>query len=414
MPVSDADKHSPSPGAEARAHFPIFEDRKLAYLDTAASSQKPRSVIERMSEYLSREHANIHRGAYRLSAESTERYELARRRVAAFLRAPSPECVVFTRGTTEAINLVARSCERWFEPGDTILLSLLEHHSNIVPWQLLAERRGLKLEFVEISDHAVLDLQDLASKLESRRPKLVALTALSNAFGSITPLGECVRLARSHGARILVDAAQAAPHSRIDVAALDLDFLAFSGHKLYGPTGIGALYAKLEHLQRMEPFHGGGDMIRSVDVTGSTWAEPPQKFEAGTPAIAEAIALGSAIDFVEGVGLEKIAAHEHALFEKAKALLQAEPGVTIYGPCRAGVEQASILAFNVEGVHPHDLATVGDTHGVCFRAGHHCAMPALKRLGLQSTARVSFGVYSLEEEIAPLLETIRKARKLFA
>lgn len=402
-------------GSAIRTQFPIFSTwprGHLAYLDTAASSQKPKCVIDRLEHYLSFEHANIHRGAYALSSEATENYERSRNRVAAFLNAPTPKSLVFTRSTTESINLVAYAYEKFFKSGDVILLTLLEHHSNIVPWQLLAKRKGLKIIFADIDAHGALDLNDLQKKLKEYKPKLLAITHVANSLGTVVPLAEIIPLARAQGCKVLVDAAQSVVHMKLDLQALDPDFLVFSGHKLYGPTGIGILYARPGLLDEMDPFQGGGDMISSVTVDGSTWAEAPQKFEAGTPAIAEAIALGTAVDFVDSIGRERIAAHEKRLVEEAFLLLSKEPGVTLYGPITKGLEQSSVLSFNVAGIHPHDLASIGDKHSVQFRAGHHCAMPTLKRLGIPASARISFGVYSCSEDLPPLIETIREAKKI--
>jgi cysteine desulfurase/selenocysteine lyase len=404
------------PGVEARREFPIFFrdwERRLAYLDTAASSQKPACVINRLSCFYSEEHSNIHRGAYSLSAEATLRYEEARTAVAQYLGAKSTKSIVFTRGTTEGVNLVAHAYERQFKKGDTILLTLLEHHSNIVPWQLLAERKNLNIVFAEVTDYGELDLADYRAKLKEHRPKLVACTQLSNALGTIVPIETVIKDAHAVGAKVLVDAAQSAAHAAIEVAALDADFLVFSGHKVYGPTGIGVLYAKEELLEVMDPFLGGGDMIREVTTRGSTWAPPPAKFEAGTPPIAEAVALGTAVEFINSMGRGRVHAHEASLFAKAYELLRNEPDVTVYGPITKGGDQASILSFNLKNVHPHDLSTVADTFNVQMRAGHHCAMPLLNRLGIGASARISLGVYSVEDDLPPLLEAIRHARKLF-
>jgi len=408
------------PGAAIRKEFPIFatasarpgSTRELSYLDSAATSQKPSAVIERLSTYLAGEHANVHRGAYSLSAEATTNYEAARQKVACFINAPQAEGVVFTRGATESINLVAYSLEDYFSPNDTILLTVLEHHSNIVPWQLLARRRKLRLEYVDISDDGSLDLNDFRIKLEKRKPKLLALTCLANSIGTIVPVGEVVQEAHKQNCRVLLDAAQAVAHGRIDVTAWECDFLAFSGHKVYGPTGIGVLYIAPAMLPYMQPFQGGGEMIETVSLEGSTWAEAPLKFEAGTPAIAEAIALGTALDFLDQIGLERVELYERELFEKGFELLRAEPGVQVYGPAVSGGAQASIISFNVERVHPHDLATIADCFNVQIRAGHHCAMPLMKRLGLQATARASIGVYSRLDDFQALLEAIRHARKV--
>ncbi len=411
-------------GEALRQEFPIFAYQQrssssgalpLSYLDSAASTQKHRSVIDRLSKFLSHEHANIHRGAYALSADATLRIEEARAKVAAFLGAKSPKSVVFTRGTTESINLVAHALENEFQPGDVVLLSMLEHHSNIVPWQLLAKRRGVRVAFVEMNKYAVIDEEDFRAKLLNLKPKLVAVTSISNAFGSVLPIKELVRQAKEIGAITLVDGAQHVAHMPTRVEDIGCDFFAFSGHKLYGPTGIGALYVREEMYPRMEPFQGGGDMIATVTVDGSTWAEPPQKFEAGTPAIAEAIALGTAIDFVQSVGWKAIAEHEHVLFELCWDALSSEPGVTLYGPRAGGPSgQVSIVPFNVEGVHPHDFSTIADSLNVQVRAGHHCAMPALMHLGIQSTVRASLGIYSCPGDVTALCQAIRKARSVFA
>lgn len=404
-------------GKAIRMQFPLFGQDLVnapAYLDSAASSQKPRSVIETFRRYLSFEHANIHRGAYRLSANATRRYDEARAKVAAFIGAPNPDTIVFTGGTTASVNLVARAFEKYFRPGDVILVSYLEHHSNIVPWQMLAQRKGLRVEFAEISQHAEFDLDDYLRRVKELRPRFVAITALSNAFGTVTPLPEIIDAAHGVGAKVLVDGAQAVAHTALDVQALDADFLVFSAHKMYGPTGIGALYGKGELLEEMDPFLGGGDMIERVTTEGFTAADYPRKFEAGTPPIAEAIAFGAAVDFIQSIGIERIHDHEQALFEKLFEAFRREPGVIVYGPAVVGAPQGSILSFNVEGVHPHDLATVADAHNVQLRAGHHCAMPAMKRLGIPSTARISLAVHSDEDDIEAALEAVRAAKGLFA
>jgi cysteine desulfurase / selenocysteine lyase len=400
-----------------RDNFPIFKSRSaskpLAYLDSAASAQKPKCVVDRLANYLSSEHANVHRGAYTLSAESTKSYDLAREKVASFIGASSPSSLIFTRGTTESINLVAHSLERWFRPGDVILLTLLEHHSNIVPWQLLSDRRGVKLVFADIHDDASLNLEDFQRKVALHNPKLVAMTQLSNAFGTVTPVSAMIQSAKSVGAKVLVDGAQGVTHQRVRMEELGADFYAFSAHKLYGPTGIGALYVAPGNYEVMEPFNGGGDMITTVTTEGSQWADPPRKFEAGTPSIAEAIAFGTAVDFLQVLGMDRVAAHEAKIFDEAYALLTQEAGVTVYGPRTTGGAQSSILPFTVEGVHAHDLATIADSMNVCIRGGHHCAMPALKRLGLPATARASIGVYTRISDFELLISAIRKAREIF-
>jgi len=404
-------------GLGIRGEFPMFSKGgdlgTLHYLDSAASSLKPRSVIERLSYYLSFQHANIHRGAYALSAGATELYHGARGTVAKFLNAASERSVVFTKGSTQAINLVAHALEGEFKAGDTILLTKLEHHSNIVPWQLLAKRRDIGVQFAEIRSDASLDVQDFKSKLQSERPKLVCFTSTSNAFGSIFPVQELISLAHSAGSWVLLDASQAVMHRRVDVQTLDADFLVFTGHKIYGPTGIGVLYAKEELLERMQPFEGGGDMIAEVTTEGSTWAEYPRKFEAGTPPIAEAIGLGAALDFVSAIGLERIESHERKVFDYAWSLLSKEPGVKLYGPATNAGEQGPIVPFTIDGVHPHDFATVADSFGVQVRAGHHCAMPAMRALNLTATARASIGVYSMTSDFDALLQAIQHAKRLF-
>jgi cysteine desulfurase/selenocysteine lyase len=417
-------------GGNIRANFPIFAHQErvegarsipFAYLDSAASTQKHSSVIARLSQYLSCEHANIHRGAYRLSAEATRLYDEAREKVARFLGA-APRNIIFTRGTTESVNLVASALRKKWRHGDVILLSYLEHHSNIVPWQMIADQVGMRVEFVDIDPHARLEVNDFLTKLAQLRPALVSLTALSNAFGTLLPVRDLVREARAMGALTMVDGAQIVAHAPVDVSEIGCDFFAFSGHKLYGPTGIGALYVRDEAYDYMEPYQGGGDMIQTVTVNGSTWADVPQRFEAGTPAIAEAIALGAAVDMLTSIGWQAIQAHERELFDAAWQLLSQESGVSLYGPRTARAagdsgkslqDQASILPFNVEGVHPHDLSSIADDSNVQIRAGHHCAMPALARLGLQSTARASIGIYSERADFEQLIEAIRKAKRIF-
>lgn len=404
------------PGKSIRSEFPIFgaqTNKPLCFLDSAASSLKPRIVIDRMANYLGLEHANIHRGAYQLSSQATINYELARGKLARFLNAKNDEEIIFTKGATESINLVAGALWKYFAPGDVILLSLLEHHSNIVPWQILANRCGLKVDFVDISADGALDLASLRQKLKELKPKLVSLTCVSNAIGTNLPLTDVVELVKASGAKLMLDACQAAGHMPLDVQLLNCDFLAFSGHKIYGPTGIGVLYVKENNYVDLEPYQGGGDMISQVTIEGSTWAEAPRKFEAGTPPIAEAIGLGVAVDFIQSLGFSQIMRHDRELFEVAFEMLRKEPGVTLYGPANVGGKQTSILSFNVTGVHPHDFATVADSFNVQVRAGHHCALPLLKRLGLQATARASLGVYNCREDFETLLEAIRKAYKMF-
>jgi len=402
------------PGAAARAHFPFFtEGPGGCYLDTAATSQKPAVVLDTLRHALVHTNANVHRGAYRLSAIASERYDAARGAIARFIGAPSEKSIVFVRGATEAINLVAYGSESLFQAGDTILLTLLEHHSNIVPWQLLAKRKGVRIEFADITPDGRLDIADFQRKVTVLKPKLVAVTQLANSLGTVTPIAELVSFAQRHGARVLVDGAQGAAHLGVDVQSLGCDFYVFSGHKIYGPTGIGVLYGKPERLAEMQPFQGGGDMIAYVSVEGSGWAEVPQRFEAGTPAFPEAIALGAAIDFVGQFDRAELQRHEHAMVQDAIAMLRDEAGVTLYGPITTGGEQVTVVSFGIDCVHPHDFATIADTHNVQIRAGSHCAMPTLRRLGLQATVRMSFGIYSCPKDLLAVREAIREARTMF-
>lgn len=402
-------------GLKIRKYFPIYANTPsgLCYLDTAASSQKPSVVIDRVMHYYSNEYANIHRGAYRLSAESTELYEAARRKVSSFINAPSERSIIFTKNATESINLVANAYGNLLHEGDTVLLTQLEHHSNIVPWQLLSGRKKINIQFVKINHDATIDIKDLGSKLQTFKPKLLAITAHSNAFGVVTPLDKIMTMAADSGTKVLVDASQGVVHGGIDISLLNPDFLVFTGHKLYGPTGVGVLYGKLALLEEMNPFLGGGDMIEQVTMECSTWAEVPRRFEAGTPAIAEVIGLSAAIEFVESIGVSKIKKFEQELFAQALELLLKEDGVTLYGPCNPDVH-SSIISLNVNGVHPHDLSTIADSFNVQIRSGHHCAMPAMRALGLHGTARASIGLYSDISDFERLIEAIRRAKKLFS
>jgi cysteine desulfurase/selenocysteine lyase len=411
-----AKNNSDSFGKGIRPAFPLFNQGLLdppAYLDSAASSQKPNRVIERFRRYLAYEHANIHRGAYRLSADATESYERAREKVSNFLGADQPEEVIFTSGATGSINLVAHGLERLFQPGDSILLTLLEHHSNIVPWQMLASRRGLSVHFSNIFQNAVFDFDDWKTKLKQLRPRLVSFTGLSNAFGTLLPIREMIAAAHAESAWVLIDAAQLVAHQALSVSSLDVDFLVFSAHKMYGPTGIGALYGRKSLLDAMDPFLGGGDMIERVTTEGTTFAVVPRKFEAGTPPIAEAIAFGEAVDFFSELGVEKVRQHEQRIFDYLFDCFSREAGVKLHAPRLAGKDQESILAFTIDGVHPHDFATVADSVNVQVRAGHHCAMPAQRHLGLQSTIRISLAVHSDTDDVDAALEAVRKARKMF-
>lgn len=402
--------------AEIRQDFPILQRRvgehPLAYLDNGASSQKPERVLRTMDDYYRRFNANVHRGVHTLSEEATAAYEQARVAVARFIHAPSERQIVFTRGTTESINLVAQSWGRAnLRPGDEVLITEMEHHSNIVPWQLLAEQVGFTLRYIPITDEGLLDLDQLGTLL-SERTKLVSFMHVSNVLGTINPVATLVDAARRVGAKVLVDGAQSVPHLPVDVQALDVDFFAFSGHKMCGPTGVGVLYARREILEAMPPWMGGGDMIREVTLQGSKWNSVPYKFEAGTPAIAEVIGLGAAVGYLSDVGLGWIEAHERALVAYAYSRLAEIEGLRIIGP---GPEQrGGLIAFTLEGVHPHDLAAILDREGVAVRAGHHCAQPLHDRYGLAASARASFYLYNTPEEIDQLAHGLGKAAELFA
>jgi cysteine desulfurase/selenocysteine lyase len=421
MPISHDYQNQPAgagvivPGKPARAFFPFYTEGPAGcYLDSAATSQKPAEVINSLMHTLVHCNANVHRGAYRLSAVASDLYEESRIKIARYIGAASDRSVVFVRGATEGINLVARSAEHLFSSGDSIMLSLLEHHSNIVPWQMLAKRRGLKLVYCDITNDGRLDVDDFTKKLKEAKPKLVGITQLANSLGTVTPIEELVKLAQSHGAMVLVDGAQGAPHLGVDVEKLGCDFYVFSGHKIYGPTGIGVLYGRMDRLEQLEPFLGGGDMISYVSVEGSGWADIPQRFEAGTPAFPEAIALGVAVDFLGRFSRAELDRHERGLVQDAVAMLGQEPGITVHGPITTGGEQRTVVSFSIDRVHPHDFATIADTHNVQIRAGNHCAMPTLRRLGLQATVRMSFGVYSCSEDLLAVQTAIREARKMFA
>jgi cysteine desulfurase / selenocysteine lyase len=405
-PVLDAER--------VRRDFPILErsvnGRPLVYLDSGASSQRPISVLRAVEEYETHSHANIHRGVHALSQAATEAFEGARERVRRFINARSTREVIFVRGTTEAINLVAQSYARpRFKPGDEIIVTALEHHANIVPWQMVCEQTGCTLKVAPINKRGEL-LFDEFIKLLSPNTKLVAVAHVSNALGTILPVKKIVDAAHAQGAVVLIDGAQAVPHTRVDVRALGCDFYAFSGHKLYGPTGIGVLYGREELLQAMPPYQGGGDMILTVSFEKTTYNDLPAKFEAGTPNISGAVGLAAAMDYVEGLGLEAIAAHEHRLVDQATSALEKIPGIQIVG---TAANKASIVSFTMEGVHPHDLGTILDHEGVAVRTGHHCAMPLMTFLGLPATVRASFGVYNTEKDVAALVAALGKAREVF-
>ncbi len=399
-----------------RADFPILRNvrphgKPLVFLDNAASSQMPQSVIDRMVHYRTWEHANIHRGVHYLSQKATEAYEEARRKVQHFLNAREAREVVFTSNVTDSINLVMQGYGRAFiGAGDEIILTHLEHHANIVPWQMLCEEKGAKLRVVPINDAGEL-LLDEYERLFNPRTKLVAFTHVSNALGTINPAKDMIATAHRHGVPTLVDGAQAVQHMPVDVQALDCDFYAFTGHKIYGPTGIGVLYGKAAFLEKMKPFRGGGDMILSVTFEKTTYNAIPHKFEAGTPPIAQAVGLGAALDYVSAIGLDRIAAHEHALLQYATELLRGIPGVRLFGTAKA---KAAVLSFYVGDVHPHDVGTILDQDGVAVRTGHHCAQPLMQRLGVPATARASFAFYNTFEEVDALAAAVRKVQQLFA
>jgi len=397
-----------------RTDFPILRTevngKPLVYLDNAASSQMPQPVIDRMVRYRTREHANIHRAVHTLSETATAAFEDTRGKVQRLLNAKEEREIVFTSGTTDAINLVMHGYGRKFiGEGDEIVVSHLEHHSNIVPWQMLCLEKGAHLKVIPVNDRGELLFEEYA-KLLGPRTRLVAVTHVSNALGTITPAREIVAAAHARGVPVLLDGAQAAPHMRVDVQALDCDFYAFSGHKLYGPTGVGVLYAKGEHLDRMQPYKGGGDMILSVTFEHTEYNVPPHKFEAGTPPIEQVIVLGAAVDYVTALGFERIGAHETDLLDYATTEFNRLPGVRIIGTAE---RKAAVLSFEVKGVHPHDVGTLLNEEGVAIRTGHHCAQPVMKRFAVPATARASFAFYNTAAEIDALVAAVKKAQKVF-
>ena len=400
-----------------RADFPILareiNGKPLAFLDSAASSQKPSAVLDAMDQFARTSYANIHRGAYTLSEEATRAYERARKNVAKFINARSAREVIFTRNTTESINLVAWTwADVNLRAGGAIVLTEMEHHSNIVPWQLAAQRSGAQVYYTPITDEGELDLAAYDALLEQHKPKLVALTQMSNVLGTLTPLPELIAKAHAVGALFLVDGAQGAPHLPVDVRALDCDFYAFSGHKMLGPSGIGVLWGRAALLEAMPPFLGGGDMIREVTLAGTTYNDLPWKYEAGTPAIIEAIGLGAAVDYLRHLDMEQVRAHEHALTLYALERLRAIPGLTIFGP--PAERRGGVISFTLGDIHAHDLATLLDREGVAVRAGHHCAQPLMERMQVAATARASFYVYTTSAEIDTLAEALERARAIFA
>jgi cysteine desulfurase/selenocysteine lyase len=401
---------------EIRKDFPILQREtsdgvRLVYLDSTATSQKPLAVIEAMNSYYRRSNANIHRGVHTLAEEATALYEEARGKIARFINAPSARQVIYTRNTTEAINLVAYTWARAnLKAGDLVILTEMEHHSNLVPWQMLQAERSIELDFIPVTEAGLLDL-DACRTLLARTPKLVAFTHMSNVLGTINPATEIIRLAHEAGAVTLVDAAQSVPHLKVDVQALDADFLAFSAHKMCGPTGIGALYGKAELLEAMPPFLGGGDMIKEVKLRSFRPNSLPHKFEAGTPAIAEAVGFGAAVDYLTSLGMDAIAAHEHTITEYALERLEEIPGVKVFGP--PAQHKGGVAAFTLDGIHPHDVAQILDKDGIAVRAGHHCAQPLHEKFGIPATSRASFYLYNTKEEVDLLVNGIYKIKKLF-
>jgi len=396
-----------------RAQFPILgtsvHGKPLVYLDNAATTQKPRVVIDALVDYFATSNANVHRGVHYLSGRASDQFDQARATIARFLGAASPSEIIFTRNATESINLVAQAWGRaTVSAGDEIVISAIEHHSNIVPWQLLCEATGATLRVIPMSDAGELDL-DAARRLMGPRTRMLAVTALSNALGTVTPLADLVAMARSVGACVLVDGSQAAYHMPIDVQALDCDFFVMTGHKVYGPTGIGVLYGRAALLEAMPPWQGGGDMIASVTFERSTWNVLPYKFEAGTPDISGAIVLGVAVGFLTGVGLDRVQAHESALLAYGTEALQQVPGLRLIG---TAAHKASILSFVIDGIHPHDIGTIVDLSGVAIRTGHHCAQPVMDRLGIPATARASLAMYNTREDMDALVAALHHARKV--
>ncbi len=423
-PSAQSDRHAKARrdgkhGAEfcaerVRADFPILarqiNGRPLVYLDSAASAQQPRAVLAAIEHYATTEHANVHRGVHTLSQQATIAFEGARERVRSFINARSTREIIFTRGTTEAINLVAQSWgSRQLRTGDEVLITHLEHHANIVPWQMACAAHGARLLAAPLTPQGELDLPGFAALL-GERTRMVAVAQVSNALGSVLPVAEIVALAHQRGVPVLVDGAQAIAHQRVDVRALDCDFYAFSGHKVYGPTGIGVLYAREALLAAMPPWQGGGDMILTVAIDSSTYNELPWRFEAGTPNISGAIGLAAALDYLEGLGLDAVHQHEQQLLGQATRALQAVPGLRLVGTAR---EKAGVVSFTLDGVHPHDIGTLLDAEGVAIRTGHHCAMPAMTYFGLAATARASLGCYNTSDDIEHLVAALLKVREVF-
>lgn len=401
---------------QIRKDFPILEretanGKRVVYLDSTATSQKPIQVIEAMNDYYRRSNANIHRGVHTLAEEATALYESARERIAKFINAAAPREIIYTRNTTESINLVAYTWARAnLKAGDLVILTEMEHHSNLVPWQILQAERGIQLEFISVTEDGLLDLESYKTLLQ-RSPKLVSFAHMSNVLGTINPAAEIIRLAHEAGAIALVDGAQSVPHLKIDAQALDADFYAFSAHKMCGPTGIGVLYGKAALLEAMPPFLGGGDMIKEVKLRSFRPNSLPYKFEAGTPAIAEAVGLGAAVDYLNSVGMENVSAHEHEISEYALERLAEIPGVKVFGP--SAEKKGGVASFTLEGVHPHDVAQILDRDGIAVRAGHHCAQPLHEKFGIPATSRASFYLYSTKEEVDLLAQGVYKVKEMF-
>ena len=402
--------------AAIREDFPILKQqvhgKKLVFLDSAASAQKPRAVIDAMTFVMESQYANVHRGLHYMSEKTSDAYEAARDKVADFINAASRDEIVFTRNATESINLVAYTCGRTaLKPGDAVAVSQMEHHANLVPWQMLRDAHGTELRIIKITDAGEIDFESLEQVFADGKVKLLAITQMSNVLGSYIPVERLAKFAHERGAKILIDGCQAIVHRQIDVQAIDADFYVFSGHKLYGPTGIGALYAKRELLEAMPPFMGGGEMIANVSYEKSSWAKPPYRFEAGTPAIIETIGLGAAIDYVRSIGFDAIAAHERGLTEHALATLSDVEGVNIIGQAQ---DRGGVISFTMRAAHAHDIATLLDRQGIAVRAGNHCAQPLMGRMGVTGTARASFGMYTTHEEIDALAAGLNRIRQIFA
>jgi cysteine desulfurase / selenocysteine lyase len=399
-----------------RADFPIlsreWEERPLIYLDTAATAQKPQVVIDAVAEHLARHNANVHRGVYALAQEADAAYDEARARVAQFVRA-DPATTIFTKNVTEAINLVAYAWGRAnVGPGDEVLITAMEHHANLVPWQMLCREKGAELRYLDVNRHGLLDPLQLDSELERGKTRLVAFTHISNVLGTINPVTEMTAKIRAAGAVSLVDGAQAVPHMPVDISAVGADFYAWTGHKALGPTGIGVLHGRRELLEEMPPFLTGGDMIASVDFQNATWNELPYKFEAGTPPVAEAVGLGAAVEYLSNLGMERVRTHERELTSHLLARLSEIPGLRVVGPPEAS-ERGGLASFAIEGMHPHDVAELADRGGVCIRAGHHCAQPLMRCLGLSATARASVGIYNTPADVDALIEALQAGREIF-